>query len=353
MVFNNFIYISLILTFFTCSMLQAQKTLTPMLVANEKKIITENRVKTAYFYKINAKRDTVAMHKVNYDLDGNTLDSTRWENGNLEKHYSLKYVGDTLFKEVNLYGESTWVHNSQKYKNIIKEKNMTLPPKDTFSFTEIMINIDSIMGFQSYIYYRDSLIFKERFSRYELASEIGFQYAAVDVNYDGSYSILDDYNMIPDTINSAVHYTHRFNNDSLVLVEDKVKYYRFGQNYMMFIYNEGSQGLLGEFLHFYDKTGIDSHFFLAERLSFDYKYNKTEDKQKLHRIEARRSGEILKFDEKERIVYYYEPNVRNLKLLDNYEYKVKYNNNSLFEKVSVYINGEISHEFSFKYEYHQ
>jgi len=345
----------LMLSYFACNTLRAQNVLIPVLIANEKKVIIDNQVKTAYFYKINSKRDTVVMHKVSYDLNGNTVDSTRLRNGNLEMHYSLKSVGDTLFRDVNLYGESAWAHNSEKYKNIIKEKNMMPPPKDTFSFTEVRIGIDSIMGFQYYIYYCDSLIFKERFSRYKYASEIGFQFAAVRVKYDGSYSILDNYNMIPDTIDSkAVHYTHRFNNDSLVVVEDKIKYLRFGQNYIMFIYNErGSGNLLNEYLHFYDRTGTSNHFFLSERILFDYKYDEIEEKQKLHRIEAERSEEILEFDEKERVVYYNDPYVRHMSSLHNYEYKVQYgDNNSLFKKVSVYKDGELSYIFNFQYEYH-
>jgi len=348
--FKNLVYLSLILPYFACSTLQAQKKLKPALLVNEKKVIIDNQVKTAYLYKIDSKQDTVAMYRENYDPSGNTLDSTRWRNGNLEEHYSLKYVGDTLFKEVNLYGESIWVYNSQKYKDIIKEKNMTPPPKDTFSFTEVKINIDSILGFLSYIYYRDSLIFKERRSGYDIAVE----HAAVSVNYDGSYSILDKYNMVPDTISpKAVRYKHKFNDDSLVVIEDKVKYFRARRMHDMFIYNGWSKNLLEEVLYFFDRKGGGGHFELIERLLFDYKYNKLEDRHKLYRIEAERSEEILEFDEKERIIYYYEPNVKNFKSFDNYEYKVQYNTNSLFDKVSVFRDGKINYEYFFIYEYYE
>jgi len=160
--------------------------------------------------------------------------------------------------------------------------------------------------------------------------------------------------MIPDTIDSkTVHYTHRFNNDSLVLIEDKVKYFRFGQNYMMFIYNKRSSGnLLDEYLHFYDRTGTNSHFFFSERVLFDYKYNKIKDKQQLHRIKAERSGEIMEFDDRERIAYYNSPYVRHMSTVHNYEYRVIYDNNSLFEKISVYIDDELSYTYNFRYEYY-
>ena len=353
--FKNLLLISLMLLF--CGKLQAQKEFIPIFT-NKKNIIIDNKVKTLHLYEVNSASDTVAIYIKNYDMEGNVTDSVIWKNGNLEKRYSFQYAGDTLFKKISLYNEFAWDHNSNKYKDIVREKNITLPLKDTFSYEEIKVNIDSILGFMRYIYYNNSLIFKERVSRYEFASKTGLDIAAVDVNYNGSYSILDDYNMISDTIDSTtVVYKHRFNNDSLVLVEGKVKYFRSGQNYQMFVYDKLSreQTHLAEVLYFRDKIS-SNQFMLFERLLFDYNYDETEQRFKLQRINAKKSGEVLEFDDKERIIYQYKPYVTSVIYLEspeNYEYKTSYNDNGLLQKITIHQNNEMNKKYIFKYEYHQ